>query len=45
MNTLSNMSITSGAASNIAPNYVGGAMLSNDNEFYLYGLVLLYCRG
>ncbi|CAG8369309.1 unnamed protein product [Penicillium salamii] len=37
MNTLSNMSIAGGAATNIAPNYVGGAMLSNDNEFYLYG--------
>jgi hypothetical protein len=26
-----------GAANNIAPNYVDGAMLSNNDEFYLYG--------
>ena len=45
MTTLNNMSIAGGAASNIAPNYVSGAMLSNDNEFYLYGLVLLLFLG
>lgn len=33
------MSIAGGAATNIAPNYVSGAMLANDNEFYLYGYV------
>ncbi|KAJ5337987.1 Galactose oxidase/kelch beta-propeller [Penicillium brevicompactum] len=37
MSTLSNMSIAGGAATNIAPNYVSGSILSNDNEFYLYG--------
>lgn len=40
MSILSNTSVAGGAATNIAPNYVDGAMLSNENEFYLYGLVL-----
>ena len=32
------MSKTGGtAANNIAPNYVDGALLANDGEFYLYG--------
>ena len=44
MSILSNMSVAGGAATNIAPNYVEGEMLSNDNEFYLYGLVLLFSR-
>jgi len=26
-----------GAANNIAPNYIDGSMLANDDEFYLYG--------
>lgn len=39
MNVLSNASIAGGAANNIAPNYVDGVMIANDDEFYLYGLV------
>ncbi|KAI9799472.1 MAG: hypothetical protein M1833_003994 [Piccolia ochrophora] len=31
---------TAGAANNLAPNYIDGAMFANDNEFYLYGGLL-----
>lgn len=35
---LDDMSKTGGfAANNIAPNYVDGALLSNDNEYFFYG--------
>ncbi|KAI0908177.1 hypothetical protein F4823DRAFT_564049 [Ustulina deusta] len=30
-----------GAANNLAPNYLDGAMLANDHEFFLYGGLLL----
>ncbi|KAI1127198.1 hypothetical protein F5Y10DRAFT_243372 [Nemania abortiva] len=30
-----------GAANNLAPNYFDGGMLANDNEFYLYGGLLM----
>ncbi|KAJ5502111.1 Galactose oxidase/kelch beta-propeller [Penicillium fimorum] len=36
MQILNNMSVGLGSA-NMAPTYVDGAMLANDNEFYLYG--------
>ncbi|KAJ5444901.1 Galactose oxidase/kelch beta-propeller [Penicillium cf. griseofulvum] len=39
MDVLGNMSVAGGVAS-IAPNYVDGTMLANDNEFYLYGGML-----
>ncbi|OQE36189.1 hypothetical protein PENCOP_c012G08838 [Penicillium coprophilum] len=39
MHILSNVSIFDGATS-VAPNYVDGTMLANDNEFYLYGGML-----
>ncbi|KAJ5373471.1 hypothetical protein N7517_005477 [Penicillium concentricum] len=39
MQILNNMSVVGGVAS-IAPTYVDGTMLANDNEFYLYGGML-----
>jgi hypothetical protein len=37
---LQSISKTGGTAgNNIAPTYTDGAILSNDNEFYLYGFV------
>jgi len=41
MTVLKNTSVAGGAANNIAPNYVDGVMLANDDEFYLYGFVAL----
>ncbi|KAJ6120146.1 hypothetical protein N7523_004426 [Penicillium sp. IBT 18751x] len=40
MDVLTNTSIAGGAANNIAPNYVEGAMFANDDEFFLYGGML-----
>ena len=40
MDLLNNLSVAGGATS-IAPNYVEGTIFSNDNEFYLYGLMSL----
>lgn len=40
MDLLGNASIVGGVSS-IAPNYVDGTMLANDNELYLYGLASL----
>lgn len=41
MTVLKNTSVAGGAANNIAPNYVDGVMFANDDEFYLYGFVVL----
>jgi len=38
--TLSKAAGGTGAANNIAPNYVDGALLANDDEFFLYGGLL-----
>lgn len=40
MTVLTNTSVVGGSSSNFAPNYIDGAMLANDDEFFLYGLVV-----
>ncbi|KAJ5455599.1 uncharacterized protein N7458_003863 [Penicillium daleae] len=37
LTVLDNATIAGGTANNLAPNYIDGAMFSNQNEFYLYG--------
>ncbi|CAI7625744.1 unnamed protein product [Penicillium manginii] len=37
MTILQNTSVVGGSSSNFAPNYLDGAILANDDEFFLYG--------
>jgi hypothetical protein len=40
MTILQNTSVVGGSSSNFAPNYLDGAILANDDEFFLYGFVM-----